>query len=295
MNIMSLNLMKSRAWAGALIVGCALIVGTCNSTSGVSQQTMSNQDIRRDLSALTSARIFFGHQSVGVNILRGVRLIAQESQAPMPTIAALGPDAAAPRGPVLVESHVGQNTKPESKMQDFERRMERVAASGAVNVALMKFCYVDFGPDTDVQRVFDEYQSMLTRLRARYPQTAFVPVTTPLTVGRSWRGLLKKWIQGVDPTAANVRRNEFNERLRHADAKTELFDLAAVESTRPDGGRNTFDARGREYEQLIGSYSSDGGHLNDAGARIAAREMVRILASAVANRPHLSAQAALAW
>jgi len=74
----------------------------------------------------------------------------------------------------------------------------------------------------------------------------------------------------ADETAANAKRCEFNARLRRHYAGQPVYDLAQVESTYPDG---------RQTSSLISDYASDHGHLNQSGRRIAARELIRALAS----------------
>jgi lysophospholipase L1-like esterase len=54
-----------------------------------------------------------------------------------------------------------------------------------------------------------------------------------------------------------------------------LFDLARIEATRPDGGTETLNG----VRALVSSYSSDGGHLNAAGADVVARALVTYLAT----------------
>ena len=48
-------------------------------------------------------------------------------------------------------------------------------------VALMKFCYVDFTPSTNPEALFKNYQDAITSLQRKYPTVRFVPVTVPLT------------------------------------------------------------------------------------------------------------------
>ena len=54
-------------------------------------------------------------------------------------------------------------------------------AAAGVDIALVKFCYVDFDAGTDVPALFAAYQATLASLEGRYPRTTFVHVTAPLT------------------------------------------------------------------------------------------------------------------
>jgi hypothetical protein len=69
----------------------------------------------------------------------------------------------------------------------------------------------------------------------------------------------------------NVRRERLNALIRAEYADDHLFDLAAVESTRPDGTRVSGRHDGSDYFALHDGYASDLGHLNAAGAEVAAR------------------------
>jgi hypothetical protein len=65
-----------------------------------------------------------------------------------------------------------------------------------------------------------------------------------------------------------------------------VFDLAAIESTRPDGGRETFEVEGRQVPALVPAYTDDGGHLNGPAAERVARQLVALLATVpLAERP----------
>jgi hypothetical protein len=57
-----------------------------------------------------------------------------------------------------------------------------------------------------------------------------------------------------------------------------LFDLAAVESTRPDGSRETLSLGGKTAFALHPGYTNDGSHLNEVGRRRAAEALLTLLA-----------------
>ena len=56
-------------------------------------------------------------------------------------------------------------------------------------------------------------------------------------------------------------------------------DLAGVESTHPDGTRESFTSRGKDYFALVPSYSHDGRHLNEPGRRAVAEALLVFLAN----------------
>lgn len=235
--------------------------------------------LRLDLEALSKRRVFFGHQSVGVNLLDGVRALAAREQVPIRVVEA-------PPGPDLEpgsigHAFVGRNTDPGSKLRDFEQALASGAAMGA-EIAMVKLCFVDVTADADVTRLLAEYQASMARVRAASPGTTLVHVTIPLTtVQAGLKGMVKRLL-GRAPAGflENARREEFNALLRAAyQGREPLFDLARIESTR-DGLAETAEWKGRVVPALLPELTDDGGHLNRDGQLRAAREMVAVLASA---------------
>jgi hypothetical protein len=151
-----------------------------------------------------------------------------------------------------------------------------------VEVALVKFCYVDFSADTDAKALFARYRASIDVLRSRHPGTTFVHVTAPLTeVQGGAKGLLKRLL-GRAPygTVENVRREEYNALLRETYGGREpIFDLARIESVAPDGTAVTTQWKGRVVPAMAPVFTEDGGHLNAAGKLRAARELVSVLAA----------------
>ena len=120
---------------------------------------------------------------------------------------------------------------------------------------------VDFGQSTDVNGVFADYVSKMAALRAAYPNVRFVHFTVPLTTGAS---------------SDNVVREKFSSLVRNTYRNREpVFDLAQVESTRPDGTTESFSG----VRALVAAYSSDGGHLNAVGQQIVATALAQYLAT----------------
>ena len=230
--------------------------------------------------AVAAKKIYFGHQSVGANILDGVReLMAADSGAPRLTIVSAD-DPGAVRGPALVESYVGQNGDPASKGAAFAAALERGMGEEG-GVALYKHCYVDFGRGTDVRRLFADYQARMAALRAKYPKLVIAHVTVPLTTVNEnpVKKLLKSALGRPTAAEANALRSEFNALLRATYAgKEPVFDLAAIESTRPDGSRAYITRGADTVYTLAPEYTDDGGHLNAAGRRAAAAGFIAFLA-----------------
>ena len=214
-------------------------------------------------------RVFFAHRSIGDNILDGVREIA-------PAVTIVRGESPR-REPGILETLVGENGSPASKLAHFSRAMR--AMSGDTDVAMMKFCYIDVSAATDVPALGRHYRATMDALQAAYRHTRFVHVTIPLTVtGTGPTATVKRWLdRPVWGEAENRNRAAFNDWLRRAYAGAPIFDLAAIESTTPTGDAVTFRLDGRSYRKLNPSYSDDGWHLGRQGRRIAAAAFLDLL------------------
>jgi len=234
--------------------------------------------VARDLELLSGRTVFFGHQSVGANLLDGMRELAARHGVALRIeernrVAGLAPGTL---GHVLL----AENGDPLRKLRSFDAALEPGASP---DLALMKFCYVDVGAETDVSALFDRYQATLRELKVRHPRTTFVHVTAPLTTNQAGLMAMAKWMLGRPPAGLleNARREELSDLLRRAyQGREPLFDLARIESTAPDGTTATASWKGRAVAGLIGAYTDDGGHLNQEGRARAARALVAVLAAA---------------
>ncbi|MEI2787926.1 MAG: hypothetical protein V9E93_03485 [Steroidobacteraceae bacterium] len=145
---------------------------------------------------------------------------------------------------------VGENGKPDSKCEDFRRILDD-KLSGQIDVALFKFCYIDFSDTSDVDAVFATYARTMDDLKQRHPQITFIHVTAPLrTVDRGLGVWAREMLGRRNRTKlANVSRNEFNRRLVEKYSTDPIFDLARVMSTLPDGRRESFEIDGKDLLQ----------------------------------------------
>jgi hypothetical protein len=230
--------------------------------------------------ALASRRTWFGHQSVGGNIAQGVADLAADGVAPIAAPVQVRPTDTA-LAPGFSHGENGTNTDPQSKLDAFSRFVDGTLR-GEVDVAFFKLCYVDITPTTDVAALAGAYQQMMRDLAARHPNVQFVHVTCPITVVTPpWKARLKRVLGRPEPGfAANAARERYNRLIREAyDGREPVFDLAVVESTRPDGSRETFRHAGETWPALVAAYSHDGRHLNRDGRRWAAANLLSLLAS----------------
>jgi len=227
---------------------------------------------------LSKKKIFFGHQSVGFNIIEGLKdLMKENPHIKLNIVETNNPDAF--NKGIFAHSRVGKNVDPKSKIDEFAKFTEQGIGENA-DIAFFKFCYVDVKSETDSQKVFDDYKKSMTLLNKQYPKTQFIHVTVPLkqkqTSPKAWiKKIIGRPIGGYDD---NIKRTEFNELLiNEYDGKEPIYDLAKIESTRPDGKRETFSSDGKTYYALVPGYTYDGGHLNETGRKKAAEQLLILL------------------
>jgi hypothetical protein len=238
--------------------------------------------LSEDLRVLENKRIFFGHQSVGVDIMQGVRELSREQDNGRLNVVALT-DTVEPSGDAFfAEGYVGKNSEPNTKCDAFDALVSKLVAD-SLDIALMKFCYVDIKASTNVEEMFNYYVSTMEGLKRKFPNVTFVHVTVPVTErSAAWRRLVK-WVIGKEDVwdVASVKRTEFNTLVLRRYKEETIFDLAAIESTFPDGSRKSFEYGGKVAYSLISDYTRDGGHLNELGRRVVARALIRTLAGVV--------------
>jgi hypothetical protein len=233
---------------------------------------------RDHLLATAKGRTYFGHQSVGENLVEGLVELARNEQVTLPVTSTIGPEPFA--SPGFVHERLGENEKPLTKIEAFERAIERGVGDGA-DLAFFKLCYVDFSGATDVDVIFERYRETLSRLQIRYPKTKFGHVTTPLTVTQQGIKARTKKLLGRPcwGEAENAVRHRYNDRLRQTYASQQpFFDLARLQATRPDGSLEAFPYEGHTIPRLVGMYSHDGQHLNAVGRSYLAAKLASFVA-----------------
>jgi hypothetical protein len=225
---------------------------------------------------LPQRRVYFGHQSVGRNILDGVADILRSEPGLQLHVIETAAPVPAP-GPALVHSPVGRNGDPRSKLNAFAERL-RSGTGRWADVAFFKFCYADIGSGSDVDALMLDYERTMDELNREFPSLTLLHVTVPLTSPPSLPRRLIKQLLGrrSNDHADNRQREVFNARLRARHAGDgSLFDLARIEATRPDG--TLVD----EGAALYRGYTSDRSHLNESGRVVVARAFLGFLAELV--------------
>ncbi len=229
---------------------------------------------------LAGKRIYFGHMSVGNNVIEGIVDLAKEN----PEIRLNIVETSSQSGfnlPIFGHSPIGNNGDPKSKIHAFADFMDSGLGNRA-EIAFFKFCYIDILSTTDVAVVFNTYKDTMANMKMKYPGVVFVHVTAPLRVVQTGFLVPIKKIIGrpVGGYGDNIKRNQFNDLLRKEyKGKDPIFDLAGIESTFPDGRRAAFDSEGKTYYALAADYTQDGGHLNDSGRKFVAEQLLIFLAN----------------
>jgi hypothetical protein len=192
------------------------------------------------------------------------------------------------RKPFFAHSKIGENLKPKTKIDDFANIIDRNSGS-KIDIAFIKLCYVDVSEGSNIEDIFSYYKNSVNGLIKKHPGIKFVHITLPLTttigvdtgMKAKIKGLIKNLIGRTTARAidndANINRFRYNELLINEYGEKNVFDLASYESTTPDGKRQSFKHDGRNYYELVPSYTFDGGHLNESGRKFIAEQLLYFL------------------
>ena len=236
---------------------------------------------------LSQKKIYFGHQSVGFNIIDGIKDLMKENPQIKLNLVETADQSDFELG-LFAHSKVGKNVDPKSKIDEFAKFINKGIGQKA-DAAALKFCYVDVRKGTEVRNVFSNYKNSMSRLMKDYPDTKFVHLTVPLTskptglqgLVRGVKNTIKKIIgRPVFDYHDNIKRSLINEMLiQEYYGKAPIFDLAKIESTFPDGTRCTFNKDGKTYYSMVPEYTDDGGHLNKTGRKKVAEQLLIFFAN----------------
>lgn len=227
---------------------------------------------------LQGKTIFFGHQSVGHNIIRGLQELETNRESQHLNIVETK-DSNKIAGPMLAHALVGKNRDPESKIAEFRELLEG-GLGERVDIAFFKFCYVDVEKTSNPDALVAAYSKAMDALKSRFPHVTFVHVTVPLcTPERSLREGIKRLLDRSSVLRHNQARARYNSLLRERYAgKEPLCDLALYETLGPEGLRHYSRQDGQEVPVLVPSYASGAGHLNPMGQRhVAERLLIELL------------------
>ncbi len=229
---------------------------------------------------LSKKTFYFGHQSVGYNIIDGIQDIMKEYPKIKLNIVESNDPASMVKG-AFVHSPVGKNAKPKTKIDDFVGYIDRGIGKKADAVAL-KLCYVDIRQETDYLKLFSYYETKISRVRKSNPGLTITHFTTPLmTLQSGPKAWIKKLIgRPLGGSKHNISRHAYNELLRAKyKGKDPILDIAQIESTYPDGTRAAFKDGGKTFYSMVPEYTNDGGHLNKTGRKKVAEQLILLLAA----------------
>jgi hypothetical protein len=215
-------------------------------------------------------RFFFGHQSVGADIIAGIHSLAPVRKIPhiekLPTA-----QAAVPEGPTLLHAPLGRNGDPASKLAAFAEWLD-AGVGDQVDHAMLKFCYVDLTAVDQADSLAQAYDDCMARIRASHPRLRLVHCTIPLrTLPRGAYATVRRMLGHRHASIeGNRARERFNTHLRLLPAGELLFDLARHESTHANGRICAHRSGPAQVPGLVPDYTADGGHLNERGRQIVA-------------------------
>ncbi|MBU0619138.1 hypothetical protein KKD62_02785 [Patescibacteria group bacterium] len=252
-------------------------------TSRVAAQSVlvNHENVNADIipeSWLDEARkfdIFFGHQSVGQVITYGddTGSAGGLEDLPRPRY-----EISIVNNPTLAwysnnngwgESLIGANFDPQSKVNAFSAQMQVLGSQ--VDIAIMKFCYVDFA-NVAFNDIYNMYVNTMESLENNYPGVIFVWWTAPLTRSNPSSGY-----------GNNADRYSYNQMIRSYAASHNkiLFDVADIESHDLSGDycyntveREFFCDGSSGYDNFVGGT----GHPNALGAERLSRSIWWLLA-----------------
>jgi hypothetical protein len=230
---------------------------------------------------LATKKIYFGHQSVGNNIMDGVAKVTTQDHLPSIRIVE-SDDPAVFDKPVWAHSKIGNNGDPFSKIEAFKENLRKGIGDKA-DIAFFKFCFWDIRSFTDIDKVFRTYKETMDELKRDYPKVTFVHFTVPLmSHSDSLYANVRRMIglkMGFDED--NIKRNELSQLiLKEYGGKEPVVDIALYESTLPDLKRTFFTKKGEHVYYLASDYTNDGGHLNVEARKRAAEQVLITLARA---------------
>ncbi|MCW3786236.1 hypothetical protein [Plebeiibacterium sediminum] len=218
------------------------------------------------INRIASKRIYFGHMSVGRNILSGTSRYISNNSLDIKIVDNIPMTDLNIENGFIYHTQIGKNGNPYSKIKDFEFKINSELSTN-IDVAFFKFCYVDFIEGTDVESVFKIYTETMDSLSSKYPDIIFTHSTVPLRKLQSgFKAFVKKMIGRSIGLEDNIARNKFNKLLKKRyQNDAAIFDIALYESTKPNNQRAFIKVGNDTCYTLVPDYTYDGGHLNTIG------------------------------
>jgi hypothetical protein len=257
----------------SLIISCVLVPGTIAEAQSVQIGYTNSQAVtgysQSLMNEIGQLKWYFAHASVGGNMMNGIYDLRTMNSSfyQLQSVSEDGTPPASTQTGAIYEHNRG-NPGWQAKFDQFQICVSNGWRFPLVNLAMNKLCYIDPAANLNY------YLNSMTGLEAAYPETVFVYVTIPLTTATD---------------NDNYLRSLFNDGVRDwvRTNNRVLFDIADMEAHDTNGVRCTFTYNSRVCERLCDAYTSDGGHLNSAGAQLVARGYYALGAALLAaDRDH---------
>ena len=256
-----------------------LVLTSCSENNNINNQ--NNMDKIKSINQkvwnqLSQQKIYFGHQSVGYNMVDGMEVVLKENTNIKLNIKK-GNNLDLFKNPVFAHDNNGSNGDPKLKIDDFYNTVQKIGSS--IDIAGFKLCYVDVEKGTDVNDLFSYYKKRMKEVSLNHPDLTLIYYTVPLKLLQSGpKGFIKKILGKDIGLEDNMARNEFNDLLRKEYQGQVIFDLAEFESTFPNGKRLFSEVDGKKVYTMVPTYTNDGGHLSKSGKKKIGKEYLYFLA-----------------
>lgn len=275
-----------------VVIICIIFISSCSKgkedmTTKLGPYTRISDVPNEVWEKLSLKKIYFGHQSVGNNIIDGIKDVMKTNPNVKLNIVETT-DLSQVKSGCFAHSKVGKNLDPISKINDFVNINENGIGNSA-DIAFFKFCYVDISEETDLVDIYKKYKKEMRSLAEKYSKTRFVHVTVPLNSKPkepdSLFNKIKNFIKTVIGKGSNnnaAAKFEYNEMLRKEYTKEgELFDLALSESINRNGVKSTVIKGNEQLQFLTPEFTNDGGHLNETGRIKVAEDFLIFIVNAL--------------
>ncbi len=231
-------------------------------------------------SAIADRTVYFGHQSVGTSLSRGVEALATDFAIPLRVVQTHEPESVT--GPAFVHFLAGRHRDYASKNAAMLRLLE--SETRARNpVVLLKYCYGDIDHPRECTPLFEAYRDTVEAIQFEHPDVTLVHATIPLTtVDTGFKARTKRFLGLTGRRDAAIARHRYNELVRAEFGLSEpIFDLAKVQARQLDGTIAGFKAGGSVIETLAPEHTADGTNLNPQCSKAAAETLLDVISDAI--------------
>ena len=171
------------------IVILSILFTACSDKGQQDESKILKKEISKTaLNKLSEKRIFFGHRSVGNNILQGIDDIL--TQYPGINLKILKyEEVKSSKDNGIIHAWIDQNGSPQSIAEDYTRMVEKLPGKE------MDFALIRFTPwygKKDMDEILKDYTIAIEQLKQRHSKTVFIHGTFPLNHSKT---SFKTWIK----------------------------------------------------------------------------------------------------